>query len=257
MDYAFWWLTASLSAIALVRLLALGIWSVSHFRAFAIMLAVGLSRDITLAFIPYSSDAYGRVWGLTLPLLLLAHGFAAISTYCAIARLYPKIGRFAVWLLWASLVAASVTCVSTLFWEWQRSRGSVLHTMFLLFHWVDALAAGALIVASGFLGLFPRPLKVMPSNLLRHTGLLATYFAAYSLVFAAENLLPKQGPVSVAIWMERGLFGFVTILYLVWTFCLSRAGEYLEVWPEMPEDVVAFMRARQKFAKALVGQAAK
>ena len=249
MDKALWVWTALFSASALFRLLSLGLWRKEQFRALAIMLATSLARDIALYKIPYTSHAYAVAWEATLPLLLTTHAYAAVSGYRAIAQLYPKIGRFAVRLFVACLVIAALACCGTLPWEITRVGGNqaFIRAMFLLYRGIDGLAAGALILACGFFRHFPKPMKQMPSNLMRHTGLLASYFATSCMLFLVENL----APLGATVVLERLHFALVGIIYATWTFGLSVKGEESEPWEMLPAGVADFMKRRTDTANAL------
>ena len=241
--------------MALARLARLRLIGKTPYLGFAFLLAAALLRDSLLAVIPYDSHAYTVAWEATLPFLLAAHCFASSSAYRSVAGLYPKIGRFAVWLFTASLAIAAVCCFATLPWEAARIGGNeaLLRSLFLLHRWIDGLAAGGLVFACLLLSRFPAPLRRMPANLTRHIQLLACYFAIYSAVCLVENL----APIGAAVWMERATFCIVAILYGGWTFGLSAAGERVDRWPEMPPEVLAHLNARSDFAGELARHAAR
>jgi hypothetical protein len=255
LDAALWFWTASFSAIALAKIISLGLWRKPPLNAFAVTLLVGVLRDIALSRIPYESHAYTVAWEASLPLTLGSHALAAVAAYAAIADLYPKIGHFAVWLFVSCLALAALCCCGTLPWELNRIGGNqaFVRSLFLLWRWVDGLAAGGLVLASAFLFRFPRPLKRMPSNLLWHTALLAGYFSAYSFAALAENLMP----MGAAAWIERAQFAMVALLYAAWTLALSRQGEESAAWEPLAPDEAAAIRRRYEIAVALVRHATK
>jgi hypothetical protein len=255
-DRALWFLTAAFSVIALSRIVTLNVWRTQPLGAFAFMLFASISRDLLLWRVPYNTRAYAVAWEAFLPLLLVSHAWCAFAAYRAVVSLYPKIGRFAVWLFSAALIVAALACLGTLPFELQRigqSNESFIRSMFLAHRWVDGLSAGGLILACGFLACFPRPMKRMPANLIRHAVLLACYFSAYTLVAFVENLMPMGG----AAWLERTQFAFIALLYAGWTLGLSKQGEHSIAWETLTPDVQDFIRERHEFAVALARHAAK
>lgn len=251
LDQALWFITAAFSAITLGKLISAGLWRTPSLSAFAALLLVSILRDITLSRITYDSHTYAVAWEAFLPALLLSHAWAAFAAYRAVVNLYPHIGRFAVWLFAGALLVAALLCLGTLPWELRRIDGDanelLIRSMFLLYRWVDGLAAGGLILACGFLRLFPRPLKRMPANLALHTVLLAAYFGAGCLLFFAENL----STLGAVPWLERAHFGFVALLYARWTLKLSAEGEEQEPWPGLLPVVSAHIEKRADFAMEL------
>src|SRR4029079_182352 len=83
------------------------------FRALAVLLGVVLVRDGVVSIPAYDTRAYSVAWAWTLPFLLAAQLWAGWDTLKAVARLYPKIGRFAVRLFLACLaITVAVCCVA-------------------------------------------------------------------------------------------------------------------------------------------------
>jgi hypothetical protein len=125
--------------------------------------------------------------------------------------------------------------------------------MFPLYRWVDGLAAGALILTCGFLAAFPRPMRLMSSNLIRHTVLLTLYFSAAAILFLAENLTR----LGTAVWLERSHFILIALLYSAWIVGLSKQGEASETWPDLAPEVQNLINERNEFVRALGHQARK
>lgn len=254
-DRVLWFLTGALSAIVFVRILSLGIWRKQPLTSFAFMLLISLLCDVAFFGLSNESHAYTVAWEAVSPLRLTSHAWAAFSAYVAVANLYQKIGRFAVRLFATALSIAVLFCCGTFPLELRHIGGneSFVRSMFLLYRWVDGLAAGGLILACGFLAAFPRPMKRMSSNLIRHTLLLALYFASAAVLFLTENL----AHLGAAVWPERGHFLFVGLLYAGWTISLSKQGEESEPWPDLPPEVQNFIRDRNDFARVLGHHARK
>jgi hypothetical protein len=248
-DRALWFLTAVLSAIALARLFFLGIWRNQPLTSFAFMLLISVLCDLAFFGLSNESHAYAVAWEAVLPIRLASQAWAAFSTYQAVASLYQRMGRFAVWLFAGALSLAVLICCGTLPWEIRRIGGneSFIRAMFLLYRWVDGIAAGGLILTCGFLAGLPRPMKLLSSNLIRHTLLLALYFATVAALFLVENL----GHLGGAIWLERLHFMFVGLLYAGWAVGLSKRGEASEPWPEIGPEVRDFISELNNFARAL------
>ena len=228
-----------------VRLSSQRLLRTRPYTAFLAMLSVGLLRDVIL-LVPsdYHSHSYALAWGITLPVLLLAQAAAAVSTYAAIANLYTNIGRFAVRLFEGSLIVTAVCCCAGLPFELRHMTGDELwiRSLFLLDRWISSLIAGGLILAVAYLARFPRPLKVMPSNLILHTTLLCVYFGSYSIVPFVLNLVP----LGEALWVQAALLATVLALYALWALRLSTAGERTELWPEMDARTLERIEARQR-----------
>jgi hypothetical protein len=249
-DRTLWFLTAALSAITLARILFLGIWRKQPLSSFALMLFISALCDVLLSRLSNETHAYTVAWEAVLPIRLTSHAWAAFATYEAVASLYQRIGRFAVWLFAASLCIAALVCCGTIPWELRQIGGieSFVRSMFLLYRWVDGLAAGGLTLTCGFLAFFPRPMKLMSSNLIRHTILLTLYFGAAAGLFLVENLAPLGGMV----WLERLHFIFVGLLV-----SLSKRGQASEPWPELAPEVKDLISSQNEFARALGHQARK
>jgi hypothetical protein len=209
------------------------------------MLAVGLLRDLIL-LLPsdYRSHSYALAWEITLPFLLLAQAVAALATYAAIASLYAKIGAFAVRLFQGALGATAIGCCIGLPFETRHIAGveASVRSLFLLDRWMNSLMAGGLILAIIYLARFPRPLRVMPSNLMLHTTLLSAYCALYSIVPFVLNLLPLGQALSVQVV----LLAAVLALYVSWTIGLSAKGERTEAWPEIDASTLEQIEARHR-----------
>ncbi len=205
------------------------------------MLGVVLLRDAML-FVPgYSTHSYAVIWEWTLPPLLAAQAWCGLDALKAVARLYPKIGNFAVRLFLACLAITTVICCLGLPFEVHRLAGgeALLRALFLLQRWVDSWIAGTLILVAVFFARFPAPLKRPPRNLVIHTVLLSIYFGGYAVLFFAENLAPL-GAVEL---LEQLQFVLIVLLYGVWAICLSQNGERSEPWPHV--DILLLNRAAQ------------
>jgi len=195
------------------------------------MLGVVLVRDGIVSIPAYDTHAYAVAWAWTLPALLAAQVWAGLDTLQAVARLYPKIGRFAVRLFLACLAITVAVCCLGLPFELHRLRDedATLRALFLLHRLVDSWIAGTLILVAVFFARFPAPLKQPPRNLVLHTILLSLYFAGYAGLFFVENL----APLGSAVFFERLQFVLIIVLYSAWAAGLSKDGQTSEPWPEI------------------------
>ena len=202
------------------------------------MLGVVLVRDGVVSIPAYDTHAYAVAWAWTLPVLLAAQVWAGLDTLNAVARLYPKIGRFAVRLFLVCLAITVAVCCLGLPFELHRLRDeeAALRALFLLHRLVDSWIAGTLILVAVFFARFPAPMKQPPRNLVLHTILLSVYFGGYAALFFAENLVP----LGSAVFVERLQFVLVVVLYSVWAVGLSKGGETSEPWPEV--DVMVLIQ---------------
>jgi hypothetical protein len=209
------------------------------------MLGFGFLRDLVL-LVPsnYSSHSYALAWAFTLPLLLLAQAAAAVSAYAAIAGLYANIGHFAVRLFQGTLGMTALFCCVGLPFETRHMVGDEIwvRSLFLFDRWMNSLMAGGLVLAIAYLARFPRPLKVMPSNLVLHATLLSAYFGLYSIVPFVLNLVPLGG----ALWVQVALLASVLVLYAVWTARLSTEGQRREAWPKLDDRTLEQIEARNR-----------
>jgi hypothetical protein len=207
------------------------------------MLSVGLARDGVMSIPRYDSHAYTVAWGWSLPVLLAAQIWAGLETLKAVARLYPKIGSFAVRLFLVCLAITAGICCFGLPLELRRLTGEevILRGLFLLQRWVDSSIAGTLVLVALFFARFPAPLRQPPRNLIIHTVLLSGYFSSYAVLFFAENLAPLGAIAS----FERVQFTLVVLFYAAWALCLSRGGEMSQPWPEVDVMVLKSMAQGQ------------
>ncbi|HEY3940002.1 MAG TPA: hypothetical protein VGL97_21420 [Bryobacteraceae bacterium] len=241
------------AAAALGRLLIAKLWQ-APFPAFAIMLAVSLLRDTWLLMIPFDSHRYALMWSYTLIVLLAAQAWAAISTCRAISALYPRLGRFGTWLFGGCLALAALLCCAGLPVELLRISGSetFVRSMFLAYRWNAGLIAGALLLATAYLGIFPPPAKRLPRNLAGHMWLLAAYFSSNTILYLCENLFPLGG----AVLMERLHWIVACALYLTWAVRLPAAGNQTEARPVLDPALGRFVTERNRNALDLARQAA-
>ncbi len=239
-DHVLWLTSAVLAAVIVGRILQQRLL-VSPLKSFAWMLGIVLVRDAVLSIPGYSTHGYAVAWEWTLPPLLAAQVWAGLDTLKAVARLYPKIGTFAVRLFLACLSITTTICCLGLPFEMHRLTGAevVLRTLFLAQRWVDGSIAGTLILVAIFFARFPAPLKRPPRNLVIHTILLSLYFSGYAVLFFAENLAPL-GAVAL---LEQLQFVLIVLLYGLWAICLSRSGEQTEPWPQL--DIIMLKPAAQ------------
>ncbi len=248
------WLSLGFTALVLFRVMYSGLNRTKPFGAFAAMLFTGLMRDLALLCINRDTHAYTVAWEVTLPVLLLAHAWAVMATYQAIARLYPGIGQFAEVLFVGCLVISAMFCFVGLSWEIRRIGGAEasLRSVFLLYQWVDGLAAGGLLLASAFFLRLPAPRKQLPPNLVRHTCLLAAYFTSYAITCFVKTL----SPLGLSVW-EYAHFTLLIALYAGWALGISAAGERSESWPGLSPEVAAQLREHDAIANKLARYAAK
>lgn len=248
-DRVLWFTSTALAAVIVIRILREHLL-VGPFKAFASMLVVIVLRDITLAIPPYRSHTYPLLWALTLAPLLAAQVWAGWATLRAVARLYPKIGNFAVRLFVACLITTILICCLGLPFELHRMTGQerLLRELFLLHRSIDSWIAGTLILVAAFFLRFPAPLKQPPRNLVVHTILLSLYFSGYAVLFFAENL----APLGAAAIVERLQFSLVVLLYGVWAIAFSAKGQESEPWPTI--EVIVLEKLGE--AKQAVAQAA-
>ena len=240
------------AAAALGKILIAKLWQ-SPFPAFATMLAVGLLRDTWLLMIPFDSHRYALMWSYTLIALLAAQAWAAISTCRAISALYPKLGRFGTWLFGGCLVLAALLCCASLPVElWRISGGETfVRTMFLAYRWNAGLIAGALLLATAYLGMFP-PAKRLPLDLAAHMWLLAAYFSSNAILYLCENLFPLGG----AVPMERVHWIVASTLYFAWAIRLSATGHETEPRPVLDPAPGRFIAKPNPNTLGLARQAA-
>lgn len=237
-DRVLWLTSAVLAGVIVWRIVQQKLF-VPPFQAFATMLAVVLARDGVMSIPRYDSHAYTVAWEWSLPVLLSAQIWAGLETLKTVARLYPKIGRFAVRLFLVCLAITAVVCCLGLPLELHRLKGEelILRSLFLLQRWVDSSIGGTLVLVALFFARFPAPLKQPPRNLVMHTVLLSAYFGSYALLFFIENLAPLGAIASI----ERSQFTLVVLLYAAWVFCLSQSGQRSQPWPEVDVMVLKTM----------------
>jgi len=241
-----WWLSSACCLCALARILRERLSSLL-WRAFGAMLAIGALRDIALRLSgpPATSTAYLHVFVITLPVYLLAECCAAIALCWAIAKQYPGIGKFAVWLFGVSLSAAGLVSLFTI----QPGWFGTLETEVLAYRLVSFTLAGGLLIAAAILGLFPPPARQLAANLRLHTRL----FAAYLGLYVAGYWLLGHAPQAVA---NAITVGGSAVLYAIWAARLSARGERVTPWPRLPEDLVSEMRRRNRAAVEALQKAA-
>lgn len=219
------------------------------------MLTVGLARNLIMLVPPYNTHAYAVAWEWSAVPLLAAQCWAALDALTSIARLYPKLGRFAIWLFAASVGFSAVFCCAGLPFETSRLRGTeaTLRSLFLLHRWINSVSAGSLFFAVLLLARFPIPVRRLPRNLVCHVGLLTAYFTSYGILYFIENIAPL-GAIDT---LERLQTATVLGLYVAWSACVSRGGSVSEAWPRCDPSVGQFVKERSRVAVALLRYAAQ
>ena len=240
LDGILWAASSVLAGFVVWRILQQRLF-VSPFRALAVLMGVVLLRDGVVSIPAYNTRAYTVAWAWTLPFLLGAQMWAGWDTLRAVARLYPKIGRFAMRLFMACLAITIAVCALALPFELPRllAGDGGLRALFLLHRSIDSWIAGTLILVAVFFARFPAPLKQPPRNLVVHTILLSLYFGGYAALFFIENLTP----LGSAIFAERLEFVLIIALYSSWAISLSQKGQTSEPWPDI--DVVVLKSLAQ------------
>ena len=184
-------------AAIIVRMGTLGILFVAPYRAFGLMLAVGIMREATLWPLSYDPAAYAPAFEASLVVWLVFQVWAAMSTYDSLARRRTR--DFA-----AALSAALALAVLPLIFETPHIDGSkyeLLRIVLLVYRWVSGGLAVLLIGPA-----ITSTRKVQP-----HTWLLVCYFGQYAIVCLVKNLLPLQVPM-----LDRFHLGVVAALYAGW-----------------------------------------
>ena len=240
-DHILWFTSAVLATLIIVRIRQQRLL-VSPLNSFAWMLGAVVTRDALLSIPAYDTHAYAVLWELSLPFLLAAQLWAGYDTLRAVARLYPKIGKFAIRLFLTCLAVTVAVCCLTVPFELHLLQGGekLLRALFLLNRSVDSWIAGTLILVSLFFARSPAPEKQPPRNLVLHTVLLSIYFGTYAVLFLAENL----APLGALAALERTQFFVVAVLYASWAISLSRGGEKSEPWPQL--DVIVLETLHQR-----------
>jgi hypothetical protein len=241
-----WWLSSACCALALARLVRERLYS-AHWLCFGAMLAIGIGRDVALRLSgpPATSATYLRVFVLTLPLYLAAECGAAIALSRAIAKQYPRIGTFAVWLFGGSLTVAGLASLVTVQAGWYGA----LQTEVLAYRLVSFTLAGGLLIAAGVLSLFPAPALRLAANLRLHTRLFAAYLGVYVVGYWMLDRAPQSLANAVTV-------GGSALLYATWALRLSAAGERVTPWPRMSEELASAVRQRSRAAVQALQKAA-
>ncbi|MGH9618594.1 MAG: hypothetical protein ACRD45_02635 [Bryobacteraceae bacterium] len=232
-DHVLRFLSIALETAAIVRIVQQRLFT-TPLISLACMLGVVLARDIVVSVPNYDTRAYTVAWEWTLFPLLAAQVWAGLDNLRAVARLYPRVGGFAVRLYLSCLAISVAACSLTLPFELRDIGGGAtfLRSLFLLQRCIDSWIAGTLLLVSVYLVRFPAPSRKPPRNLVLNTVLLTIYFGGYAVLFMLENLTALGG----AAIAEQAQFFLVILVYAAWAAGLSKKGERSEPWPRI--DVV-------------------
>ncbi len=223
-----WYGSSALCACVILKLIRERLIGRAPFTAFGVMQGTMLGRDLLLASVPLYSMKYTWIWEATLPAIFITQAVSGVACYRAITRLYPQIGSFATKLFAVAILVTALISLSGLPHELAQLRTApVFLSLLICYRLVDTLLAGGLVLAVAFLAYFPSPLRKLPSNIIRHTVLLAAYFSVYAIA----NLMP----LAQQRLIDEIRMAVICALYLAWAVGLSAAGEVAEAWPALDE----------------------
>lgn len=230
------WYTSLVGFAAVVgRMLWLGL--AGRYRFFCLFLASEILRSIALTVIgPPTGVAYTNLWVATEPPMQLLAILMVLEVHTAICEHYPRIGRFARWLLIGAMAVAVLLCAATVLVDlnamnWRRP---ILRAVYLSRRCVTSILVTFLVLIGAYFRRYPRPLK---RNIVVHANALLVFFAVEACGYLAVNVWPQS-----SYWV--GLSDQITgcICSISW-LRLSRAGETAAHVPMASAEEVAAAKA--------------
>ena len=212
---------------------------ISQYRWLALMLAIGVVRDVFLDLMNAHTDVYRALWIITLIPYVAAQIGVAAAAYFRLARLYTGIGRFAGWLYLCGVSIAITACVVVDQLVAETQYGPYVDVGLILERSTALVLSGATVLVLAFLARFPSPLQKMPRNLVVHMACLTTFFG---LTAVAQVVLGSLSDEPTSRIMEGIFFFLGDICYYVWMKKLSSKGESVRTWPDMKPSVAANVR---------------
>ena len=185
---------------------------------FGVYLAVTFLRVAALWVTPGYGYFYGAVYYYSEPILSFLWIAMALELYTRVSAFYRGMSPPG-WAA-AALVIAIGVMMTTLVEDhsnWQ------MQSIFLL----RRATATVLAFAIGFLAaLFAYFRNSLPPNLVRHSAIMAVYFATQAIAFFAMNLLKSNGA-----WDLLYVWGAVAC-YIAWAIALTPAGQRQRTGPQ-------------------------
>ena len=220
-----WWLSVVAESALLFTLFRRKLNRIYIF--FTAYLAADIVRSVCMMwFVPDTkSKAYGRVWSVTEPALLVLQLAFAVELYLLISRHYRNFERMRPRLFWSCLLPALAVSLLVLFIDMPAQWKAPFVQGIFLAKRVAAFALAAFIVAiTLFIRIFPIPMR---ANMSAHRRIAAVYFlTSASLYFVIQFSLHVSNALNLFLMSLTGG------CFLAWIVFLKPRGEAVETLPE-------------------------
>lgn len=219
----YWALSVACLLAAAVRLLNSHLTQQFRFFFIYLCLSVASAGALVLAGKP-NSVRYMIAWSAFDPILQVALLLAVAELVDLIYNEYPRLGKFGGWLLAISTLIALALCFGTASPEitkldqlrWIRP---LTKFVFLAHRWTATIAFGSLLLVTGFLARYRRPIAPI---VVRHAAIMFLYLASQAVAFLVINLWPKsRDVVNSAQLLTSAACG------IAWTFALGSTAHVL------------------------------
>ena len=211
-----WGFTIVANATAALRLYQLDLNRV--YRFFFAYLVLTTARSLLLLPFNVRENTYGLIYLATLPILWVFYILIVLELYSLVLQNYSGIYSLGRWTLYGALFFSVAVSVLTLIPTWGNETSKLLFWSTTVTRGVDFSLVIFLLLILVFLSRYPVALN---RNIIVHCIVYTVFFLGTSMTILVRNVVGHELMRPLNIVLQVISAG----CYLVWIFCLTRAGE--------------------------------
>ena len=211
-----WGFSIVANATAALRLYQLDLNRV--YRFFFAYLVLTTARSLLLLPFNVRENTYALIYLATLPILWVFYILIVLELYSLVLQNYSGIYSLGRWTLYGALFFSVAVSVLTLIPTWGNETSKLLFWSTTVTRGVDFSLVIFLLLILVFLSRYPVALN---RNIIVHCIVYTVFFLGTSMTILVRNVVGHE--------LMRQLNNVLQVIsagcYLVWIFCLTRAGE--------------------------------
>ena len=211
-----WGFSIVANATAALRLYQLDLNRV--YRFFFAYLVLTTARSLLLLPFNIRENTYALIYLATLPILWVFYILIVLELYSLVLQNYSGIYSLGRWTLYGALFFSVAVSVLTLIPTWGNETSKLLFWSTTVTRGVDFSLVIFLLLILVFLSRYPVALN---RNIIVHCIVYTVFFLGTSMTILVRNVVGHELMRPLNIVLQVISAG----CYLVWIFCLTRAGE--------------------------------
>ncbi len=211
-----WGFSIVANATAALRLYQLDLNRV--YRFFFAYLVLTTARSLLLLPFNVRENTYALIYLATLPILWVFYILIVLELYSLVLQNYSGIYSLGRWTLYGALFFSVAVSVLTLIPTWGNETSKLLFWSTTVTRGVDFSLVIFLLLILVFLSRYPVALN---RNIIVHCIVYTVFFLGTSMTILVRNVVGHELMRPLNIVLQVISAG----CYLVWIFCLTRAGE--------------------------------